>query len=32
MICSEFAGCNDAMRGILKYNPFSFLGFIEVMD
>ena len=32
MICSEFAGCNEAMRGVLKYNPFSLVGFIEVMD
>jgi hypothetical protein len=32
MICSEFAGYNDAMGGVLKYNPFSFAGFTEVMD
>ena len=32
MICSEFAGCNEAMGGVLKYNPFSLVGFIEVMD
>jgi hypothetical protein len=32
MICSEFAGCNEAMRGVLKYNPFSLTGFVETMD
>ena len=32
MICSEFAGCNEAMRGVLKYNPFSLVGFVETMD
>ena len=32
MICSEFAGCNEAMRGVLKYNPFSMTGFTEAMD
>ncbi len=32
MICSEFSGCNEAMRGVLKYNPFSLVGLIEVMD
>ena len=29
MICSEFAGCNEAMRGVLRYNPFSIDGFEE---
>jgi hypothetical protein len=32
MICSEFAGCNEAMRGVLVYNPFSATGFLETMD
>lgn len=32
MITSEFAGCNEAMRGVLRYNPFSLTGFIEQMD
>lgn len=32
MICSEFAGCNEAMRGVLKYNPFSLTGFSDAMD
>lgn len=32
MICSEFAGCNEAMRGVLKYNPFSLSSFVETMD
>lgn len=32
MICSEFAGCNEAMRGVLKYNPFSLTGFADAMD
>lgn len=32
MICSEFAGCNEAMRGVLKYNPFSCFGFEEMLD
>lgn len=32
MICSEFAGCNEAMRGVLKYNPFSLFGFEEMLD
>lgn len=32
MICSEFAGCNEAMRGVLRYNPFSLTGFEEQMD
>lgn len=32
MICSEFAGCNEAMRGVLKYNPFSLTGFEEMLD
>jgi len=31
MICSEFAGCNEAMRGVLKYNPFSLTGFVDAM-
>jgi len=29
MICSEFAGCNEAMRGVLTYNPFNLFGFEE---
>lgn len=32
MICSEFAGCNEAMRGVLKYNPFSLFAFEEMLD
>jgi trehalose-6-phosphate synthase len=32
MICSEFAGCNEAMNGVLKYNPFSLDGFVKIMD
>ena len=32
MICSEFAGCNEAMRGVIKYNPFSLTGFVEALD
>jgi trehalose-6-phosphate synthase len=32
MICSEFAGCNEAMSGVLKYNPFSLSSFVETMD
>ena len=32
MICSEFAGCNEAMRGVLRYNPFSLKGFVKIMD
>lgn len=32
MICSEFAGCNEAMRGVLRYNPFSLTGFEEQCD
>lgn len=32
MICSEFAGCNEAMNGVLKYNPFSLDGFVKTMD
>ena len=32
MICSEFAGCNEAMRGVLKYNPFNVFGFEEMLD
>ena len=32
MICSEFAGCNEAMRGVLKYNPFNLFGFEEMLD
>jgi trehalose-6-phosphate synthase len=32
MICSEFAGCNEAMRGVLLYNPFSLSSFVETMD
>lgn len=32
MICSEFAGCNEAMRGVLRYNPFQLSGFNEQMD
>lgn len=32
MICSEFAGCNEAMSGVLKYNPFSLDGFVKTMD
>ena len=32
MICSEFAGCNEAMRGVLVYNPFSASAFLETMD
>ena len=32
MICSEFAGCNEAMRGVLTYNPFSATAFLETMD
>ena len=32
MLCSEFAGCNEAMRGVLRYNPFSLTGFEEQMD
>lgn len=29
MICSEFAGCNEQMRGVLRYNPFAKDGFAE---
>lgn len=32
MISSEFAGCNEAMRGVLTYNPFSSTEFLETMD
>lgn len=32
MVCSEFAGCNEAMRGVIRYNPFSHTGFSEAMD
>jgi trehalose-6-phosphate synthase len=32
MICSEFAGCNEAMRGVLAYNPFHVTAFLETMD
>lgn len=32
MICSEFAGCNEAMNGVLKYNPFSLDGFVKIVD
>jgi len=32
MVCSEFAGCNEAMRGVLKYNPFNLFGFEEQLD
>ena len=32
MVCSEFAGCNEAMRGVIKYNPFSNTGFGEALD
>ena len=32
MICSEFAGCNEAMRGVLRYNPFALNGFEDQMD
>jgi trehalose-6-phosphate synthase len=32
MISSEFAGCNEAMRGVLVYNPFSATEFLETMD
>jgi trehalose-6-phosphate synthase len=32
MICSEFAGCSQAMTGVLKYNPFSISGFADAMD
>jgi trehalose-6-phosphate synthase len=32
MICSEFAGCNEAMRGVLRYNPFALTGFTDQMD
>lgn len=32
MLCSEFAGCNEAMSGVLKYNPFSLTSFMETMD
>ena len=32
MSCSEFAGCNEAMRGVLTYNPFNLFGFEEMLD
>ena len=35
MICSEFAGVNQAISGVLKYNPFASFGptsFVEVLD
>jgi trehalose-6-phosphate synthase len=32
MISSEFAGCNEGMRGVLVYNPFSATEFLETMD
>lgn len=32
MISSEFAGCNEAMRGVFTYNPFSSTEFLETMD
>lgn len=32
MICSEFSGCHEALRGVLIYNPFSSHEFLEKMD
>ena len=32
MIYFEFAGCNESMRGLAKYNPFSLTGFSDAMD
>ena len=32
MICSEFAGCHEALSGVLIYNPFSSHEFLETMD
>jgi len=32
MVTSEFAGCNEAMRGVIRYNPFSNIGLIEALD
>ena len=32
MICSEFSGCHEALRGVLIYNPFSSPEFLETMD
>jgi trehalose-6-phosphate synthase len=32
MMCSEFAGCHEAMSGVLKYNPFSLYNFVETLD
>ena len=32
MICSEFAGCHEALRGVQIYNPFSSHEFLESLD
>ena len=32
MICSEFAGCHEAMSGVLKYNPFGLGSFVDTLD
>ena len=29
MICSEFAGCSEAMKGVYMFNPFSITDFPE---
>jgi trehalose-6-phosphate synthase len=31
MVCSEFAGCQDSMRGVIRYNPFSVGGLEEAL-
>jgi trehalose-6-phosphate synthase len=32
MICSEFSGCHEALRGVLIYNPFSQTEFCQTLD
>lgn len=32
MICSEFAGCSEAMKGVMVFNPFSITDFHEILD